>query len=383
MENRTFATGNIRPPFHASSLLLQLTENCTWNRCNFCTLYRSGHFKIRKTDEILKDIDNIAYYRDLIIERLRHNDIHTVKKMCSMSSSLTYAEKHCYSMVLNWIIADGMKTVFLQDANTIVMKKEDLCKILRYLRSTFPEIEIVACYGRADTLSRLSTEDFVELREAGLTMIHSGYESGCDDVLKLLNKGTSRQQQIDAGRRIREAGITFNMFYMPGCGSRFLSERNAIETAQVVNEIDPDFLRIRTFVVKSEAPMWEIAQGPDFDECTDIEKLAEIRDMIYHLDTNLSTYVISDHIVNLLPLLEGYVNMDKEKMLDYIDGFLALPRLMQKEYQVARRMWSNHDYTEMDLMPDQYKIKIHDLADQVPDGEEFEKLLRNHLRNYI
>ena len=75
--------------------------------------------------------------------------------------------------------------------------------------------------------------------------------------------------------------------------------------------------------------------------------------------------------------------MDKEKMLDYIDGFLALPRRMQKEYQVARRMWSNHDYTEMDLMPDQYKIKIHDLADQVPDGEEFEKLLRNYLRNYI
>ena len=338
---------------------------------------------MRKTDEILRDIDNAAYYRDVIIERLRHNDIQTVKKMGSISSSLTYAEKHCYSMVLNWIVADGMKTVFLQDANTIVMKKDDLCKILRYLRSTFPEIEIVACYGRADALSRLSLEDFTELREAGLTMIHSGYESGCDDVLELLNKGTNRQQQIDSGKRIRKAGITFNMFYMPGCGGRSLSERNAIETAEVVNEVEPDFLRLRTFVVKSGSPMWEIAKGPDFDECTDIEKLSEIRNMIYHLDTNLSTYVISDHIVNLLPLLEGYVNMDKKKMLDYIDGFLALPRRIQKEYQIARRMWSNHDYTEMDLMPDQYKMKIHDLADQVPDGEEFEKLLRKYLKNYI
>lgn len=383
MENKIFAVGNIRPPFHAHSLLLQVTENCTWNRCNFCTLYKNGSFKMKSFEEMKRDIDNAAYYRDLILERLENYDLSTVKRMGEMSSGLSYKEKLCYSIVLNWITFDGMKTVFLQDANTMAIKKNDLCKILAYLRKTFPSLETVSCYGRADTLSRLSLQDFKDLREAGLTMLHSGYESGCDEVLRLLNKGTCRQQQIDAGKRIREAGITFNMFYMPGCGGKALSERNAIETAEVANEIEPDYLHIRTFVVKSGAPMWKIAYGPDFTECSDIEKVREIRTMVDRLDSKLSTFVISDHIINLLPRLEGCISTDKTKLLEYIDNFLALPPQRQKEYQLARRMWSTLDYTEMDLVSEQDMRKIRDLADQTRDGEDFEKLLRSYLRNYI
>ena len=384
MEQRTFHVGNIRPPFHAASLLLQITENCTWNKCNFCTLYRGGQFKMRQLDEIKQDIDNAAYYRDLIVERMQNYDLQTVKKMGSgFASKLTRNEQLCYSIILNWIVADGMKTVFLQDANSIVIKKDILCEAVKYLKEKFPTVETVSCYGRADTLARLSSEDFRDLKAAGLNMLHSGYESGCDDVLALLNKGTTRQQQIDAGQRIKEAGITFNMFYMPGCGGRALSRRNAVETAEVANAIDPDFLRIRTFVVKSGAPMWDIARGPDFEECSDMEKLHEIRTMIEHLDPKLSCYVISDHIINLLPLLEGHVNTDKQKMLDYIDTFLALPERQQREFQISRRMWTNHDYTEMNLIPDQYMQKIRDLVDQTPAGEEWEKLLRQYLRNYI
>ena len=119
-----------------------------------------------------------------------------------------------------------MKTVFLQDANTIVMKKNDLCELLKYLREKLPSLETVACYGRADTLTRLSLEDFKDLKDAGLTMLHSGFESGCDDVLKLLNKGSNRNQQIDCGNNIKEAGIEYNVFYMPGAGGKALSERN-------------------------------------------------------------------------------------------------------------------------------------------------------------
>jgi len=114
-----------------------------------------------------------------------------------------------------------------------------------------------------------------------------------------------------------------------------------------------------------------------------MEKLHEIRTMIEHLDPKLSCYVISDHIINLLPLLEGHVNTDKQKMLDYIDTFLALPERQQREFQISRRMWTNHDYTEMNLIPDQYMQKIRDLVDQTPAGEEWEKLLRQYLRNYI
>lgn len=338
---------------------------------------------MRTAEEIKSDIDAVCYHRDLILERLKEYDFNTVRRMADFASGTGRDERRCYAMVLHWIVSDGMKTVFLQDANTIAMKKDVLCDILRYLRKKIPTLEIVACYGRADALARLSAEDYKDLKAAGLTMIHSGYESGCDDVLKLLNKGTNRSQQIEAGKRIMDAGIEFNVFYMPGSGGKALSERNAIETADVINQINPDYVRIRTFVVKPGAPMWDIAQGPDFDECTDIEKVLEIRKMIEHLDPSLTSYVISDHIINLLPLLEGHVNTDKQKMLDYIDGFLALPRAAQKEYQTARRLWSNIDYSEMDLVDERYLQQVRDYIRRYETEEEWEELLRRQLRNYI
>ena len=193
MGDKTFAIGNIRPPFHASSLLLRWTENCPWNRCNFCTLYRGGRFRVRSLEEIKADIDVVCYYRDLILERLRDSDPRTVRRMGDISASTSREEKHCYYMVLNWIVSDKMKTVFLQDANTMIMKKDQLREALCYLRRKLPQVETVSCYGRADTLARFSAADFRELKEAGLNMIHSGFESGCDQVLALLNKGTRRE----------------------------------------------------------------------------------------------------------------------------------------------------------------------------------------------
>lgn len=382
MDKKIFSVGNIRPPFHASSLLLQFTENCPWNRCNFCTLYRGGKFKIRSVEDIKADIDAVAYYRDLILERLRDNDKYTVKRMGDISSSISREEKRCYSMVLNWIVNDHMKTVFLQDANTIVMKKNDLCELLKYLREKLPSLETVACYGRADTLTRLSLEDFRDLKDAGLTMLHSGFESGCDDVLKLLNKGSNRNQQIDCGKKIKEAGIEYNVFYMPGAGGKALSERNARETADVVNQINPEFLRIRTFVVKPGAPMWDIASSPDFEECTDIEKVREIRTMISLLE-GIDSYIISDHIINLLPQIEGYADRDKEKILNYIDEFLALPEKKQREFQLARRMCANVDYMEMSLLPDRYMDQIRGIINRADTDEKWEETLRYYLRKYI
>ena len=412
MERKTFAVGNIRPPFHASSLLLRWTENCPWNKCNFCTLYRGGSFRIRTVEEIKQDIDAVAYYRDLILERLKSQDAYSVKRMGDISPSVSREEKRCYSMILNWIVNDNMETVFLQDANTMIMRKDELCEALRYLREKLPSLRTVACYGRADTLSRLSLEDFRDIREAGLTMLHSGFESGCDDVLKLLNKGSTRTQQIDCGQKIKEAGIEYNVFYMPGSGGKALSERNALETADVVNKINPEFLRIRTFVVKPGSPMWDIANGDAaagkkfapggsaadretseangsaadrqiaFEECSDVEKVREIRTFINALE-GIDTYVISDHIINLLPQLAGFVNKDKQKMTDYIDGFLSLPDNKQKEFQLARRMCANVDYMEMELMPEKYMEQIRSVIHKADIPEKWEETLRYYLRKYI
>lgn len=336
---------------------------------------------MRSLEAIKKDIDAVVYYRDKIFQRF-NGGFDMDKIMLDYSLLPTEEEKNCYAMVFNWIQSDKMETVFLQDANSIAIRKDIFCEILRYLRSSLPSLKTVACYGRADTLIRLSTEDFKEIKAAGLTMLHSGFESGCDDVLKLLNKGTTRQQQIESGKRIKEAGIDFNVFYMPGSGGRALSQRNAVETADVINQIDPEFIRIRTFVVKPGAPMWNIAMSDEFDECGDIEKLIELKTMIEHLD-GIKSYLISDHIINLLPMLEGYIHKDKDSMLSYINKFLELPKYKQREFQLARRMCYNVDYTNMSYMNENDMRVIRNVIKNVENDDEWEEVLRRYLRRYI
>ena len=383
MEIKTFETGHIRPPFHANSLLLRITENCTWNKCNFCTLYRGGAFKTRPIDTIKKEIDNVAYYRDRILQHLGDDgkfDMHKV--MREYGGIVNAQEKDCYAMVFNWIQTDGMQSVFLQDANTLVLKPRVLADILVHLKKALPSLTLVAAYGRADTLMHITLEEFLLLKEAGLTMIHSGYESGCDDVLQLLNKGTSRQQQIVVGQRIKEAGFNFNVFYMPGSGGKELSQRNAKETAEVISAVNPDFVRIRTFVVKEGSPMWELQKSGHFHECGDIEKLMELREMLSAIK-NCNGYVISDHIINLLPQVEGWMDKDMSAILAHIDGFMRLPEKEKRRFQLARRMLLAGGMETMGQLRANDEATIAEIEQGITEGVQWEELMRRYLRRYI
>lgn len=383
MEIKTFETGHIRPPFHANSLLLRITENCTWNKCNFCTLYKGGRFKTRPVEVIKKEIDNVAYYRDMILKHLNSDDEFNMDKVMLEYSSIGNAqEKDCYAMVFNWIRTDGMQSVFLQDANTLVLKPAVLADIISYLKKALPSLTLVAAYGRADTLINISAEEFLLLRESGLTMIHSGYESGCDEVLKLLNKGTNRQQQVIAGQRIKQAGFNFNVFYMPGSGGKSLSHKNAIETAEVINAVNPDFVRIRTFVVKEGSPMCELQKSGEFQECGDIEKLLELREMLSAI-RNCNGYVISDHIINLLPEIEGWMNRDMTEILAHIDEFMKLPEKEKRKFQLARRMLLAGSLASMSRISVNDMNTVKHIEQQVTNDIQWEELMRRHLRQYI
>ncbi|HIW48438.1 MAG TPA: radical SAM protein [Firmicutes bacterium] len=379
----TFAIGPIRPPFHAESLLLQVTENCTWNRCNFCTLYRGGTFHMRTVEEVKKDIDAVAAFRHRIdaLRDVQGNISHDAV-MEEYQLLTDDWEKECFSMVYRWMESDDSKSVFLQDANTLVLPPAKLAEIVRYLREKLPSLELVASYGRADTLSRISMADYHMLRQAGLTMIHSGYESGSDKVLQLLNKGVTQQQQIEAGQKIMEAGFEFNLFYMPGSGGTDLAEENASQTAKVIRAIDPDYVRIRTFVVKEETPMWQLKTSGAFHESTDIEKVEELRNMIFQLE-GCHGYLISDHIINLLPDVEGYLDRDKETMLSVIDGFFALPEKERRQYQLARRLCFGGTYRQMGLLRPEDRMRIANTEQQIRDPEQWEALMHQFLRHYI
>ena len=258
---RVFESGVYRPPMHGHSLLLRVTENCPWNKCNFCTLYKGHQFRTRPVDKILEEIDNIGELKSMIMSHIRNGyyDMESIQKEYALLR--TAKEKECYAMVFNWIANGNMEAMFLQDGNTMVLKTEWLLSILERIKLRIPELKIIASYGRADTLCSKSAEEFKELKEAGLNMMHCGYETGSAETLKIINKGFTVEQELEAGYKLKEAGITTNLFYMPGNGGKNGIKRNAVETAQVINEIQPEYVRLRSFVLKEGAPLWQMVSS--------------------------------------------------------------------------------------------------------------------------
>ncbi len=383
-EVNAFKIGPIRPPSEANSLLLRVTENCPWNKCKFCMLYKKNDFHTRPVAEVKKDIDCMADYRDRI---LRHFESGTYDMEAINAEYRTLAydeEKFCYQMVFRWLTEGDRQAIFLQDANTMVLRPDWLAEILRHIRLRFPEIQRITSYGRANTLAKIAPDDYAMLREAGLNRIHSGYESGSDKVLQLIAKGTTQEEQIIGGRKVREAGIQLSIYFMPGVGGRELSEDNAVETAKVINEANPDFVRLRTFVLRTSSLMEEVRNNGGWTEAADMEKLLEIRNMIAHIDPQKAHgKITSDHIINLLQEVGGDMDTDIPWMLDYIDSFLALPELEKRKYQLARRMGFPLDWKQLWRLKESDLARIEDTAKNTADERDWEAKLHMFLDRYI
>ena len=191
MTSSSFRVGPIRPPSEAKSLLLQVTNGCTWNKCAFCDIYRHTKFKAYSADSVKEDIDRIAQiagevknYRraDSGLESMRGSwDIDGLN--FRLGTIEGEEDRQCFYMVANWLISGG-ETVFLQDGNTTALASGRLSDVLIYLKQTFPQVRRITSYGRAADLARHDAEYFAELKAAGLDRIHSGFESGSDKVLK-------------------------------------------------------------------------------------------------------------------------------------------------------------------------------------------------------
>ena len=252
MSEKTFRIGPIRPPSEANSLLIQVTNGCTWNKCKFCQLYRHTKFKAYSADSIREDIDHIAYWAERVRKYERKGEPISAESSWDiaglneeLSSLNDDEERQCMYTVANWLV-NGGENVFLQDGNSTALSSGRLTDVLVYLRQVFPQIKRITSYGRAENLYRSSAEDFAELKEAGLDRIHSGFETGSDAVLMRINKGVTQEQQIRAGRAIKDGGIELSIYFMPGVGGKDLSEDNAKGTAEVINAVSPDFVRVRT-----------------------------------------------------------------------------------------------------------------------------------------
>ena len=195
------AIGPIRPPSEAHSLLVRVTENCPWNRCEFCSVYKGQKFRVRPLEEVKADISAARCLADEVFEWAERAG-HGVGSIARLNGIL-------------WLEDSGVKSAFLQDSDSLVVKTEQLAEIVEFLRESFPTLDRVCSYVRGKTLSRKKPEELRRLREAGLSRLHVGLETGDDELLAYVNKGATAEEMIQGGKKAVEAGFEVSEYIMP------------------------------------------------------------------------------------------------------------------------------------------------------------------------
>jgi len=369
----SFEQGPIRPPNEAQSLLLRLTRNCPWNQCLFCPVYKQREFSLRPVEEITRDIETARRAADEITAVSREMGHGGAVTDAVVSRVLGDGPRFAaYRSVALWMHY-GTGACFLQDADNLVMRTDDLVAVLRFLRRTFPEIRRVTTYARSRTVVRKSAEALGRIREAGLDRVHIGLETGCDELLRFMRKGVSAAQHVDAGRRLLAAGVEVSEYVMPGLGGQGMWREHAVETARVLNAINPHFIRLRSLRVPARVPLHAKLADGSFRMQTDDELAAELRLFIESLEGITST-VASDHIMNLLEDVGGKLPEDKGRMLAAIQAYQELPEEERLIYRVGRRGGVFRSVGDLERDPAACR-RIRDLIEEVrrregPEGVE-------------
>ncbi len=295
-EKYSFDIGPIRPPNEGgeSSLLIRPTRNCSWNRCAFCPFYNGKDFEIRDIEDIKKDIDAVERIREMLKEN---------------SGEIGKIPLNCRSIASNWI-RSGEKTAFLQDSNSLIMPTNQLVKVVDYLVETFPSLERITSYARSDTILKKDMKELEEIRKAGLNRLHVGLESGDDDVLDLINKGVNSEEHIEAGKKAMKAGFELSEYVMPGLGGEGLSEEHALNSAEVLNQIDPDYIRMRPLSVYPETELYQRIEKGDFQPNSSLERLEEVKIFVENLE--VSSKLCFDHSWNSWKDKDGNLLFDMD-----------------------------------------------------------------------
>ena len=380
--NNYFEQGPIRPPSEAASLLVRVTRNCPWNKCAFCHTYRGSKFELRSVEEVKKDIQAMKDIADEVIGlswiwgeggQINRNVLRRIYNSKDFYNDFFYT-------VAAWLYFGG-ENVFLQDANSLILKTTDLLAILDFLREKFPQIKRITSYCRSHTAARKTVDEFEQLKKAGLSRIHIGMESGCDEVLSLIHKGVTANDHIKAGLNIRQAGIELSEYVMPGLGGAKWTRQHALETARVINAINPDFIRLRTLHVVPGTQMDELMKKGEFQPLNDEDILREINLFIENLNVQ-GTYLASDHILNLLEELEGKFPADKPIMLSTIRRYFELSSGDRLIFRLGRRSGALRKLD--DLADKETYSRLKSVVDRyTAEGGNLEEDIIKTMNNYI
>ncbi len=341
-----YEQGPIRPPSEANSLLVRLTRNCPWNRCLFCPVYKGEKFSRRSLDEIKGDIVKIEKAVEKISNISEAGGFGG--EVNRQVAAQVQSEHPDLFQVAFWLYRGG-ENVFLQDGDSIQLPVGQLVEILGLLTEKVPSIKRVTTYARSKTLLRRSVEDLTRLKKAGLSRIHVGMESGSDEVLEYMNKGVTGVQQIDAGQRVKAAGLSLSEYIILGLGGEQWWREHALDSAEALNKINPDFIRMRTLAAPKSSPLYEKVRQGEFKLLSDDDTIREEKLFIENLQGIESTFY-SDHILNLLEDVNGKLPEDKQKMLEVIDRYLSMSSEDRERFCLGRRTGY---YRTMDDMQDE------------------------------
>lgn len=326
-----FEQGPIRPPSESGSLLIRVTRNCPWNRCTFCGLYKGQQFSQRPVDHVLRDIDTVRYW----VERIQNGQNGDVEGDVVLDPASGESEWMAAYAARNWLQA-GARSVFLQDSNSLIIRPDHLVAILDHLQATFPGVERITSYARSQTIARIDDDSLRGIAAAGLNRIHIGLESGCDQVLDRVRKGASQHTHILAGCKVKAAGIELSEYYMPGLGGKELSMQHALESAEALNRINPDFIRLRTLALPAGLVLTREQADGNFVALGDQETARELLVFLQSL-SGITSHVKSDHILNLFEEIDGVLPNGQHRMIAVIHRFLAMRPEEQVVYQIGRR----------------------------------------------
>jgi radical SAM superfamily enzyme YgiQ (UPF0313 family) len=288
MEEMHYEGFIIRPPSEADSILLQVTVGCSHNKCTFCGAYKEKRFTIKDDAIIDADID--------------------------------YASRHLRFL----------RRVFLIDGDALIIPQERLVRILSRIREKMPWIQRVGTYANAKGILRKTDEELAALRDLGLEIAYFGLESGDAQVLEEVRKGKTPEQMIEAGRKIRAAGMKLSVMVILGLAGRERSLVHARATGKALSAIDPNYIGVLTLMIHPGTPLAAQVRDGRFELLTPREMLEELRELLICTDITRGLF-FANHASNYLPL-RLKMPADKEKALHLLDAALRGETALRPEW---------------------------------------------------
>ena len=268
-----------RPPSEALSLIIQITVGCSHNKCTFCGMYKGKKFRVKSMERIKEEID---FFRN----------------------NVRYAER-----------------IFLADGDALILSFDKLKEIISYVNEKFPERIRISMYASPKAIQLKTVEELKALKEMGVTLLYLGVESGSDKVLKEIKKGVTKAEMIEVGKKIKEAGIELSVTAIAGITEKENSLEHAMETAQVISQINPDYFSILSLILEEGTELFEKCMEGKFIPLTNVEILEEIKDIIKNIEVKENCVFRSNHASNYVAL-KGTLPQDKENLITTIDTAL-------------------------------------------------------------